>query len=420
MEKSYLIKTRQKLTILFTVLVFFACLLLWLAFLSVKYFHEIKLDRQNFIFATNTITNRFTNLRSFISIYDIWNNLFKRGDNAQFQRRSPLWENGWPKWDRGVNFVLIDKDGAIVFQNIKDSIEWKVLEWVYKNLDYNRIYGLNGYFLKLAEVNGKWEKYNIIFFKQQRYDVNDYISDILRFLWVLSIFIIIIYITWYTFVKRNLKPVEENLSDMQDFIHNAWHELKTPISILHGNMQIMKTLKKYDKDLVSEGIREVERLDKLIEGLIDLSSIHRDNHISVLNVAHEIQEILKDFERKISSKKIKIYTKFKSETFLKVNKEYLYIVISNLLSNAIRYSKEKGKITILLHKNKLIIKDEWVGIKWENFENIFKRFFREKNARDVTGFWIWLSLVKKISDIYNWKIDIESKEGEWTSFIINF
>jgi two-component system sensor histidine kinase BaeS len=120
----------------------------------------------------------------------------------------------------------------------------------------------------------------------------------------------------------------------------------------------MKTLKKYDKDLVSEGIREVERLDKLIEGLIDLSSIHRDNHISVLNVAHEIQEILKDFERKISSKKIKIYTKFKSETFLKVNKEYLYIVISNLLSNAIRYSKEKGKITILLHKNKLIIKDE--------------------------------------------------------------
>lgn len=80
----------------------------------------------------------------------------------------------------------------------------------------------------------------VIFYSRKHYDVDDFLRDIFILLGMTSLFSTLFYFLGYRFVERALKPVEENLADMQDFIHNAGHELKTPLALMRGNLQIMQ------------------------------------------------------------------------------------------------------------------------------------------------------------------------------------
>ena len=103
-----------------------------------------------------------------------------------------------------------------------------------------------------------------------------------------------------------------------------------------------------------------------------------------------------------------------------MNKQYFYILFSNLFGNAIKYTQEWWKVDITLEKSKLIISDNGVGIKKEDQEKIFHRFYQSDSSRGQSGFGIWLALAKKIADIYKLKISIKSEEGKGSSFIIEF
>jgi signal transduction histidine kinase len=90
------------------------------------------------------------------------------------------------------------------------------------------------------------------------------------------------------FVRRLLVPVEENLQDMTDFVHNAGHELKTPLSVMRGNLQVMQVEGKYDKKLLKKSIREIDNTNSLIEGLIELSQIGKLSERLPLALAIEV------------------------------------------------------------------------------------------------------------------------------------
>jgi signal transduction histidine kinase len=103
-----------------------------------------------------------------------------------------------------------------------------------------------------------------------------------------------------------------------------------------------------------------------------------------------------------------------------MNKQYFYILFSNIFGNAIKYTPEWWKIDIILEKSKLIISDNGEGIKKEDQERIWDRFYQSDNSRWESGFGIWLALAKKIADIYKLKISIQSEQGKGSSFIIEF
>jgi hypothetical protein len=69
------------------------------------------------------------------------------------------------------------------------------------------------------------------------------------------------------------KPVEENISDMKNFIHNAGHELKTPISVIDSNIQLLLDMKTYDEEMILELKTEILKLNSLLQSLINLSDI---------------------------------------------------------------------------------------------------------------------------------------------------
>jgi len=104
------------------------------------------------------------------------------------------------------------------------------------------------------------EDYTVLFFKKSIYQRDGIARDILRFL-VMNIFLILpFYFIGQYYVGRILRPVAENINNMSHFIHDAGHELKTPLAIISGNLQILRDSKIPNKDIIEESISTIRSM----------------------------------------------------------------------------------------------------------------------------------------------------------------
>ena len=206
---------------------------------------------------------------------------------------------------------------------------------------------------------------------------------------------------------------------MEDFVHNAGHELKTPLSVISGDLQMMQAKKVYDKDFTQEMLAEVDKLNVLIEGLVDMANIHSASEKEEINLYNELQDVLKTYQSQIEEKQIQVEFKKQYHKIVVANKGYVQIFLWNLLSNAIKYNKKWGKILCNLSKSHLIIEDTGIGIENIHHSKIWKRFYKVQNG-NTQGSWIWLSLVKRIADVYHWNMIVESEKGAYTRFTVSF
>jgi signal transduction histidine kinase len=183
---------------------------------------------------------------------------------------------------------------------------------------------------------------------------------------------------------------------------------------------MLKTLKKKDNSVISESIEEIEKMSEILEWLVELSDIQANKQGVQVLVSDEIQKCIKVFKSKFSEKDLEIEIKNTHEQHINVYPPYFYIFITNILWNAIKYSKKWGKIQIIIKKNSFSIIDEGIWIEEGKIEKIFDRFFKAHSSNSYEWSGIWLSLVKKIADIYKWKIDIESGEEKGTKVHTHF
>jgi len=102
-------------------------------------------------------------------------------------------------------------------------------------------------------------------YMKHRFSFQDYIEDVMWYFLLSLLFGLGFYYIGLLFVGKTLTPVAENMDDMQNFIHNAGHELKTPIAVIDSNLQLLAKLKKQDPELVAESRTEVKRLNGLVE-----------------------------------------------------------------------------------------------------------------------------------------------------------
>jgi signal transduction histidine kinase len=419
MKNKELLITKKRLTIIFTLLVFLIAIFLEWIFFTTKYIKSIKSEKHELILISTLIQDRFNNLNEFVNGFNFWKKFF------EWRKIKIIWNK---ELDNSlfINLLIIDKNSnEIVFSNINENINEDLIEISFFDLEYKKLiqkywflvekFNINNNIIPLNEFN-----YDFILYKKLWYSFEDYINDLLYFILFTLLFSIIFYYIWYKFVSKNLEPVEKSLKDMQDFIHNAWHELKTPLSVIYWNLQLLNELKKYDKKLTNEWIKEIDRLNKLIDWLLELSNIGITNGRQNINIKNEIEKIINEYTIKLSKKDIKLSFEANYELIININKEYFYILFSNLLWNAIKFTNKWWEIKIILDKNTLKIIDNWIWIKEEYIKNIFDRFYQVEGVRNSEGFWIGLSLVKKILDIYKWKINVKSIKDKWTTFEIKF
>lgn len=140
------------------------------------------------------------------------------------------------------------------------------------------------------------------------------------------------------FVDNTLAPVEKNMDDMEQFVHNAGHELKTPIAVIKSSLELMRLKKNYAEG-ITESIDELDRMDDLIQALISLSSLDNPESSESVDVSETFEKLQKHYQKKLEEKNISLQIITKKPLQIKAKREYVEILFGNLLSNAIKYNK---------------------------------------------------------------------------------
>ena len=127
---------------------------------------------------------------------------------------------------------------------------------------------------------------------------------------------------------------------MSHFIHDAGHELKTPLAIISGNLQILRDMKGKDAELIDTSISTIYSMSSSLDGLVELSNLKLPEKRESINLLLSIEEIMKIYQSDLSKKNISVTLAIPSEVKLKIESKHFSILLSNLLKNAITYNKE--------------------------------------------------------------------------------
>jgi len=220
----------------------------------------------------------------------------------------------------------------------------------------------------------------------------------------------------------------------KDFVANVSHELKTPITsikgfsetLLDGAMKDEKTLESF----LSIILKESERLQSLIQDLLDLSKIEQQGfklNIQNCNLNHLLDEIYTLLEGKAKDKNIYFnLEKPEEEVCIEGDIYRLKQIFINVINNALTYTKADGSVTIQLesdHNHAVVyVKDTGIGIKKEEIPRIFERFYRidKARSRNSGGTGLGLAIVKHLIEAHKAEIAVDSEVGKGTTFKLTF
>ncbi len=238
--------------------------------------------------------------------------------------------------------------------------------------------------------------------------------------------IIIIYISIFL-TKWLIKPVKESFDKQKQFICDASHELKTPLSVILASAETIESDSNNDKWL-SNIKEEAERMNKLVIDLLDLTRTEELKENEILeekDLSKIIYKTTLKFESLIYENNLEIDCDIEEDVKFKCQEERIKQLLGILLDNAIKHSLEKSKIRVSLRKDKdeVILKviNRGNPILDEEKELIFERFYRSDKARNRQDnrYGLGLAIAKNIVTNHNGVIKVECKNG-YTSFIVIF
>ena len=244
------------------------------------------------------------------------------------------------------------------------------------------------------------------------------------------ILIIIALILSYYLSSKIMKPVKDAYDKQVFFVQDASHEMRTPLAVIRGKLELLanKWGDTIDNNFehISKMMSEIRGLEKLNSDLLLLSKEDVDGSVNITEFSlddfiSDVSEFYVDLAE-IQEKSFNVTTRLDANT--KVSWDYNKIkrMIIILIENAFKYTKENGNIQLIFEdagKNiKVTVKDNGIGIKEEEQERIFDRFFRSADVRvkSISGSGIGLSLLKSIAKTLDIKVKLTSKVAEGTEF----
>ncbi len=214
-----------------------------------------------------------------------------------------------------------------------------------------------------------------------------------------------------------------------DFIANVTHEMNTPLTSIRGFAELIAAGAMPPEKLEGVAntiIKQSDRLANLIRSIINFSAIDSDELPDYeVNLSELVHEAVSSFEPKIAQKGIALTLDADAGVKVMSRRERLLEIVNNLVSNAIRYNKENGALTVTLTGGEtpvLCVSDTGIGLSEEDKTRIFDRFYTVDKSHNGTGggFGLGLAIVKKLCRRAGWKLSVESELGKGTSFRIEF
>lgn len=224
-----------------------------------------------------------------------------------------------------------------------------------------------------------------------------------------------------------LDSIENSFNQQKYFVSDASHELRTPISVIHGYAELLKRWGKEDSKVLDESIdailSEAQNMKKLVEQLLYLAKVGSFSfEATELNVSEVAGEVVENYQVTHADKTIKMLKS--NNVIVLADKALLVELLRILIDNAIKYTKEAGKISIKCEKleSKCVIsvKDNGIGISEEDLPHIFDRFYKcdKSRSRETGSVGLGLSIAKSITELVGGKIVCKSIFGEGTTFSI--
>jgi signal transduction histidine kinase len=236
-------------------------------------------------------------------------------------------------------------------------------------------------------------------------------------------------------LQKTLNRMAEHLTEIENMrkslVQNVSHDLRTPLTSLKGYIE-MVTDPEFTQEEKGKAIQviksEIERMESMLEELSKLSSIDSKKyeiHCKHMNLGNAVRNATKLMEIDANSKNLYLKTNIQNEVYINGDEKRIREIIINLLSNAIKFT-EKGGITVKVYREKneavISVKDTGRGIKKEDLNKIFDRFFRGDKSRPKFngGLGVGLTITKELVEAMDGAIKVQSELEKGTEFIITF
>lgn len=317
--------------------------------------------------------------------------------------------------DINGNIISYDSD----WKNISEDIDLEYLSKIAteKSSQFGRIDDY--YYLTTPDMNGNVVRFldnKIGFSMENRLLILTISASIFVWggLWLLAIYI----------VNRMTEPVTEMLDKQRQFISDAGHELKTPISVIIANIDVLESEIGKNKWLTYI-YNESHRMEMLVKDLMILATTEDNGNIGMVssfNFTEAVYSIALPLESLAFEKGMTIKLPEDKNIPFTGNVEQLKQLISILLSNAIKYGRTGGLIRITLteeHKKiYLRVYNTGDGIASEDIKHLFDRFYRGDKNRGSGGYGLGLAIAKAIAEQHGGTIRADSVPAEWTEFTV--
>ena len=227
--------------------------------------------------------------------------------------------------------------------------------------------------------------------------------------------------------KRAMRPMQDSFERQQQFISDAGHELKTPLTIISANVDILH-------DEIGENKwlgyiqSQTERMRVLITDMMNLTKLDlgsQQKDFRQFSLSSAVSSAALPFESQAFEQEKKLTLEIQENLQYTGNPEQIKQLVGIFIDNAIKYSEEHGEIRVTLQqvRDKKILKffNTGKGVEESEREKIFERFYRSDSSRARTsagGYGLGLSIAKTIADAHRIKIQVESEYGSWICFVL--
>ncbi len=235
----------------------------------------------------------------------------------------------------------------------------------------------------------------------------------------------------FDIIKLHLNTMTEELSKNEilnnNFIANISHEIKTPLAVIQNYATALQTpnlteeeRKEYSKILIDT----TKKMTDLVSNILKLNKLENQKilpDMKEINATETVRESTLNFVEKIDEKNINLLLDL-DEIQLFTDKGMFEIVVNNLISNAVKFTKNEIFISLKNEKNFVVlkVKDNGIGMNEEVGNHIFDKFYQGETSHSVEGNGLGLALVKKVIDILGGEISVTSEENKGSEFAVKF
>lgn len=240
----------------------------------------------------------------------------------------------------------------------------------------------------------------------------------------------LLYILCSFMVRKTTKPVEDAFAKQKEFIADASHELKTPLSVIRTNVDVLHSMADGEQIKWLDYIKlEAGKMTELVNSLLYLAKMDKnensDNEKSHLpfDLSKLAEDTIMPLEAVFFENNITFESEIQPGIILNGSKEHISRLISIFMDNAVKYSDGRIEFRLCAVQNNIKMEffNTGTGVKAEDKEKIFDRFYRTDKSRELNGsFGLGLSIARAIVAAHKGKVNVESEYGKWVKFTVLF